>query len=60
VCERCNYEHALDMIEEMIDNPKYDFAETTLTGIYEWIDKNQHVTPRQMESLENIYASKEN
>ncbi|MCP4902579.1 MAG: hypothetical protein GY906_36915 [bacterium] len=43
----------------MLDDERYNFADETLNSIYSWVDKNDHVTEKQIEAVENIRASVE-
>lgn len=58
MCEECNWETHLDSAEEMMDNPDFAFANDTVSGIYQWIFENEHVTEAQITALENICGSK--
>lgn len=48
-----------DLIGEMLEDEKYDFASTTLTGIRVTVHQTQRVTPGQRQAVENIRASKD-
>ncbi len=59
MCDSCNYEENLKLINEMLDDGyEYEFAEDTLSGIREWIEENKHVTEKQEQAILNIYNSK--
>lgn len=59
MCKMCMWTDLLDEIEEMQGNFElYGFAEDTLSGIADWIVKNEHVTPSQIEAVENIRSSR--
>lgn len=65
MCENCEWEDALDMIDEALcevedlpDNAA-DFAESVeekLRNLDEWISDNEHVTASQFAAIENMAA----
>lgn len=57
VCDFCNWERALELAEEMIDNPDYDWVDFDLHDLAETIRDEEHCTPRQLRAIENIYDS---
>lgn len=54
MCDNCEWEEFRNNVTELLMNEAYEFAQDTLTGIYEWVDKNGHVTDRQKEAVLNI------
>ena len=48
----------LTLIEEMQDSGKFKFAEDTLEGIYDWVDKERHITDKQKSAVRNIARSR--
>lgn len=66
MCDKCNHQEWLNDIDDMLLDEDYSFAENTLSGIKDWVESNDHITPRQCESVENIknggkrYHSKDN
>lgn len=44
----------------MLDSGYYRYAEDTLVGIRDFIDKNNSVTEKQIEAVENIKAKPAN
>ena len=49
----------IDIIEDMLGNYfTYGWAESTLVGIYEFIEKNGYITEKQIEVVENIRQSR--
>ncbi|MDO4584694.1 MAG: hypothetical protein Q4D62_11390 [Planctomycetia bacterium] len=50
----CKVEAFLDKIEELILQDEYFYANDTLEGIYEWVDKNNVYTKAQESAVENI------
>lgn len=58
MCDKCGWEELLETIEEMLEDDTYEFAADTLEGIEEWVNDNEHCTPRQEEAVENIRSSK--
>lgn len=48
----------IDIIEDMLgDYSSYHFAESTLIGIYDFIQENGYITDKQVEAIENIKKS---
>ncbi|MBN1250155.1 MAG: hypothetical protein JXC32_20995 [Anaerolineae bacterium] len=70
MCEECAWESALDNIshardllndlrDHRSDDRAQDFADSVeerLDGFAEWIETNEHVTPKQEEAIDNIIA----
>ena len=54
----CDWEDYVDKIEEMQGDSDYDFAESTLIGILDWVEDNEHITEKQQDAIDNIYSSK--
>lgn len=49
----------IDIIEEMMgDYSKYNWAESTLLGIYDFIEKEGYITEKQIAAIENIRQSR--
>lgn len=45
----------IDILEDMLgDFDSYHFAETTLLGIYEFVEENGYITDNQIEAIQNI------
>ena len=59
MCNRCEWEELLEDIDELIDEPKYEFAQDTLEGIQEWVSDEEHCTEAQRNAVENIRDSKD-
>lgn len=59
MCDKCNWESALALADEMLDDPeeRYSFADDTISDIRDWIEENEHVTENQEQALQNIYGS---
>lgn len=47
----------IDIIEDMLGDYSYRFAEQTLIGIYDFIEKNNYITDKQIEAIDNIKKS---
>ncbi len=65
MCDVCSYEDWLDDIAEQIDlldglsEAAYDFAvsvEEKLSSMAEWIEQNEHITPKQILAIQNMKA----
>ena len=58
MCVNCEYLEWLETLDEMKDNVDFEFALKTLCGIEKWVRKNNHITEKQKNAIENIRASK--
>ena len=38
----------------MCENPDYEWANDTLSGIAEWVEEKQHITEKQIDAIGNI------
>ena len=54
-----DWETALEDIDDMLDDERYEFAIDTLESIREWIAKDEHATDSQIDAIANIQNSKE-
>jgi hypothetical protein len=54
MCENCEWEDTLEELNDLCADPDYEWANDTLSGIAEWVEKNGHVTDRQVDAIENI------
>jgi hypothetical protein len=50
----------LEEILELLDDEDYQFADTTLTGIYDTVSRTGRVTPGQRRAVDNIGSTVEN
>jgi len=50
MCLSCDWKRALERILEIKDPPDI------VLSIEDWIENHEHVTPRQLETIENIWA----
>lgn len=60
MCSNCNYQDWVNDINDMLFDDDYSFAETTLSGIKEWVEINEHITEKQINAVENIKSAVEN
>lgn len=44
----------MNLLEEMLGDEDYDFANDTLTGIYDYVMRYNDITPKQKEAILNI------
>ena len=49
-----SYLSYLTEIEIMLEEGCFDWAEETLSGIYEWVEQNKKITDRQIIAIQNI------
>jgi len=57
MCDKCGYQHYVDLIDEIQLDERYEFAENTLTGILSWVRENEHISDGQKKAVDNIYNS---
>ena len=43
-----------EILEDMLNSGDYIYAEHTLADIYDFIEKNNHITDAQIQAIENI------
>ena len=55
--EDIDWEKALEEIDEMLEDERYEFATDTLEGIKEWIYEREFCTFGQYDAIENIRNS---
>jgi len=48
------WEEYRDIIDEMLLDPNFEYADETLLGIKKWIVDNEHVTEGQIMAITNI------
>lgn len=54
MCKNCEWKEVLDELNDLCEDPNYEWANDTLAGIGEWIEENQHVTEGQIDAIANI------
>ncbi|OGQ00750.1 MAG: hypothetical protein A2Z40_04050 [Deltaproteobacteria bacterium RBG_19FT_COMBO_60_16] len=54
MCKFCGHEKFLAEIEELLNDPDYEWAEDTLHGIAETVEGMEHCTPGQQAAIDNI------
>jgi hypothetical protein len=59
MCEKCEWEETLEELNDLCADPDYEWANDTLSGIAEWVEKKKHVTEKQVDAIENIKAKVE-
>lgn len=45
------------ILNEMFENPAYDYAFDTLSGIMDWVCDNNAITDKQVEAINNIKSN---
>jgi len=58
MCDSCEWSGLLDEIQTMCAAGGYEFADVTLTGIYNRIKLVKHCTEKQKTAVKNIGKSK--
>lgn len=51
------WEEFRDIINEMLLDPAFEYADETLSGILEWIVPHEHITNSQIMAVTNIRES---
>jgi len=54
MCDTCEWEENLEELNELCENPDYEWANDTLSGIAEWVEEKQHITEKQIDAIGNI------
>ncbi len=54
MCKECDWADHLSNLNEMLRAEAFQWAEETLTGIRDWVEKNEHITAPQERAIENI------
>ena len=54
MCDSCEWEDALEKLNKLCDDPDYERANDTLSGIAENVEKRKHITDKQLTAIENI------
>jgi hypothetical protein len=58
MCQKCEWEKYKDVCGVMMEDEEYDFALETIEGIFDWVEKNEHITEKQKIAIKNIQESK--
>lgn len=56
MCDTCEWEENLEELNELCEDPDYEWANDTLSGIAEWVEEKKHVTEKQVDAIANIKA----
>jgi hypothetical protein len=54
MCESCGYRDYLRELDDMIEDRRYEKAQTTLNGISDFVVDHNHITERQILAIKNI------
>ena len=54
MCGRCSWEEFVEKIDDLQTSGDFDWAEDTLAGIDDWVQREKHITNKQKEAVENI------
>jgi len=54
MCNNCDWKDYVDKIGGLLENGRHDWAGDTLEGILEWVEKNDHITDKQKDAVDNI------
>jgi len=57
MCSKCEWVLYLQEIDDLLVSGDYDFAQDTLEGIKDWVEKNEHITAGQIKAINNIEES---
>ena len=54
MCENCGWADAIDKIDDMLNDKKYTYANDFMTSVKAWVEKNEHITDKQKNALNNV------
>ena len=54
MCDDCGWEELGETIEELLGDDDMEWAESTLSGIGDWITEHEHCTDAQRTAVDNI------
>jgi hypothetical protein len=54
MCDSCEWPEALEELNDLCEDSDYEFANDTLSGIADWVEREQHVTEKQLTAIANI------
>jgi len=57
-CPDCGWEELVEKIEAMDDSGKFGWAQDSIEGIKETVERNEHATDGQRTAIDNIANSK--
>ena len=57
MCEACRWSEWKDVVDEMMGEPRFDFASDTIEGIEEFVMEREHITDGQKRALVNVWRS---
>jgi hypothetical protein len=59
MCKGCDWVEYLEDMDNMLDDPDYEFALETIEGIHDWVEANSHITDGQKKAIDHIKESVE-
>ena len=59
MCDSCEWEDMVEAIGDLISDSDYEWAEDTLVGIQENVERWRHITEGQIAAINNITAAVE-
>lgn len=59
MCESCEWEEILESLNELCEDSDYEWANDTLAGIAENVEKWKHISEGQITAINNITAAVE-
>lgn len=54
MCDECEWEETIAELNELCEDSDYEWANDTLSGIAETIERKSHVTEKQIAAIDNI------
>ena len=57
MCQDCNWADALDELNAMLVDERYKFATEFLSSVAEFAEKNEHISPKQWNGVQNVKNS---
>lgn len=55
-----DWEEWRDTLNDMLLDPDYEYADSTLQGIRKWVIDNEHITESQVDAITNIQEAAQN
>ena len=54
MCQSCEWSETLEELDDLCEDSDYEFANDTLSGIADWVEREQHITEKQLMAIANI------
>lgn len=54
MCDTCEWEDALEELNDLCEDTRFEWANDTLSGIAENVENRKHITEKQVNAIANI------